>query len=79
MCTLTEEQIPAHTHSYGIIIPANGYALAQTGRHVCETGNAWPTSLTGNSQPHSHDFTGSASQGSILPMYYSLSYIMRTM
>ena len=75
--TLSVEEISSHKHVY--------YQTLQTSDPQLPNGSQWgisatlarDTEYTGGSQSHTHDFTGSTAQGSTLPMYYTLSYIMR--
>ena len=36
------------------------------------------TLLAGGSQPHTHSLSGASGEASSLPLYYALSFIMRT-
>lgn len=75
--TLTVEQMPSHDHIWepGMTQQNIGGASAGgTGPKGPDTGKM---SLTGGSKSHSHGFTSSTSQNSLLPMYYSLAYIIR--
>ena len=55
-------------------VNTGGASAGGTGPKGPNTGRM---SFTGGSESHSHDFTGSTSQSSTLPLYYALSYIMR--
>lgn len=57
-----------------------GVLDGQTGEWILgdgTTGTANHITITGSSQSHTHDFIGSTAQGSALPLYYALTYIMR--
>ena len=73
--TLTEAQMPKHTHT-------TPHANASVGNGGYVGGGSaglinWPTGPTGSSQPHTHTLDGAFGETSSLPPYYTLAYIMR--
>ena len=73
-------QLAAHDHKIWYEAIGAGVPDGQTGEWILgdgTTGTISNITITGSSQSHTHDFTGSTAQGSTLPMYYTLSYIMR--
>ena len=73
--TLTEDQLTAHSHSYFMVHDNNGPIDTHGTGYVRDTGGV--TGITGGSQSHAHDFTGTTAASNNLPMYYALAYIMR--
>lgn len=79
--TLTEEQIPKHSHSVDggqfVVGGPNGTdaQIVSPGGHAYK--NYGYTSPIGNSQPHAHPLAGSVGNNSSLPPFYSLALIMR--
>ena len=69
--TLTEAQMPSHTHTFGI--GTYGSSAEAKGN----TSSKQRTDATGGSQAHTHDLTGASGEASSLPPYYVLSFIMR--
>ena len=69
--TLTEAQMPSHTHTFGI--GTYGSSAEAKGN----TSSKQTTDATGGSQPHSHTLSGASEEASSLPPYYTLAYIMR--
>lgn len=74
--TLTVEQIASHGHAVrtgsfggGAKITVNDTNERTTSGQVIEP--------TGGSQSHNHSLSGTSGSASNLPLYYSLSYIMR--
>lgn len=70
--TLTEAQMPSHSHRMGTNVGTAG-----TNAYAATSGNLASTQSTGGSQPHTHDLTGASEGASSLPPYYALSFIMR--
>lgn len=70
--TLTEAQMPSHSHRMGTNVGTAG-----TNAYAATSGNLASTQSTGGSQPHPHDLTGASEGASSLPPYYALSFIMR--
>ena len=71
--TLTEAQMPSHSHRMG-----SNVGTAGTNAYAATAGNITSTQSTGGSQPHTHALDGASGEESSLPPYYALSYIMRT-
>ena len=71
--TLTEAQMPSHSHRMGTYVGAAG-----TNAYAATAGNITSTQSTGGSQPHTHALDGASGEANGLPPYYALSYIMRT-
>lgn len=70
--TLTEAQMPSHSHRMGTNVGTAG-----TNAYAATFGNLASTQSTGGSQPHTHDLDGVSEGASSLPPYYVLSFIMR--
>lgn len=70
--TLTEAQMPSHSHRMGTNVGTAG-----TNAYAATSGNITSTQSTGGSQPHTHALTGASRKASSLPPYYTLAYIMR--
>lgn len=71
--TLTEAQMPSHSHRMG-----SNVGTAGTNAYAATAGNITSTQSTGGSQPHTHALDGASGEANGLPPYYALSYIMRT-
>ena len=71
--TLTEEQMPTHTHDF-TVVSDTGADIAH-GNSIDRHKRA--TSATGGSQSHAHDFTSSTDSANSLPPYYVLSLIVK--
>ena len=71
--TLTEAQMPRHSHRMG-----SNAGTAGSNAYVATAGSITSTQSTGGSQPHTHDLTGASGEADSLPPYYALAYIMRT-
>ena len=69
--TLTEAQMPSHTHTFGI--GTYGSSAEAKGN----TSSKQRTDATGGSQSHTHSLSGASGETSSLPPYYALSFIMR--
>ena len=69
--TLTEAQMPSHSHRMGTNVGTAG-----TNAYAATSGNLASTQSAGGSQPHPHDLTGASEGASSLPPYYALSFIM---
>ena len=78
--TLTEAQLARHQHTYGTTPVSNGYSIdpISLNNFAVNEGKGWGTSSVGNSKSHNHSFTGSSNNANNLPLYFALSYIMRT-
>lgn len=74
--TLTEAQIPKHTHTTPHANASTGSGGYVGGGNV--TLINWLTGPTGSSQPHTHTLDGASGEANGLPPYYALAYIMRT-
>ena len=76
--TRTESQMPYHCHSYPYYRfdggESNPAALANNATLIQQTN---PSTYAGGSQAHSHSLTVSSGEGSSLPPYYTLAYIMK--
>ena len=70
--TLTEAQMPSHTHTFGI--GTYGSSAEAKGN----TSSKQRTDATGGSQAHTHILEGASDEVSNIPPYYALSFIMRT-
>ena len=73
--TLTEATLASHKHD----IPTmwgGGSDMSVAGSENTG-GRTRNTYYTGGSESHNHNLIGSTSQSSSLPLYYTLSYIMR--
>ena len=70
--TLTETQMPSHSHRMGTNVGTAG-----TNAYAATSGNLASTQSTGGSQPHTHNWAGASRDASSLPPYYALSFIMR--
>lgn len=70
--TLTEAQMPSHTHTFGI--GTYGSSAEAKGN----TSSKQRTDATGGSQAHTHTLEGASDEVSNIPPYYALSFIMRT-
>ena len=70
--TLTEAQMPSHTHTFGI--GTYGSSAEAKGN----TSSKQRTDATGGSQAHTHALEGASDEVSNIPPYYALSFIMRT-
>ena len=70
--TLTEAQMPSHTHTFGIGI--YGSSAEAKGN----TSSKQRTDATGGSQAHTHTLEGASDEVPNIPPYYALSFIMRT-
>ena len=70
--TLTEAQMPSHTHTFGI--GTYGSSAEAKGN----TSSKQRTDATGGSQAHTHTLGGASDEVSNIPPYYALSFIMRT-
>ena len=76
--TLNVARMPAHTHPVHAPQHTSGYGGGGAGQ-----GNSWSMDTTGNtdttggSQSHNHSLSGASGSASNLPLYYSLSYVMR--
>ena len=70
--TLTEAQMPSHTHTFGI--GTYGSSAEAKGN----TSSKQRTDATGGSQAHTHALEGASDEVSYIPPYYALSFIMRT-
>lgn len=73
--TLTEAQMPKHTHTTPHANASTGSGGYVGGGNVTQIN--WPTGPTGSSQPHTHTLDGASGEASSLPPYYALSFIMR--
>lgn len=73
--TLTVEQLAGHEHS--ISSAPYGYFGAGTRQALRDGAGTTTTSTAGGSQPHTHALAGASGEGSSLPPYYALAYIMR--
>lgn len=77
--TLTEAQMPSHTHPAKTCAPQNaingGFLTDGPGNYLAERGAV--TLPTGSSQPHTHALDGTSGDASSLPPYYALALIMR--
>lgn len=77
--TLTEAQMPSHTHPAKTCVPQNaingGFLTDGPGNYLAERGAV--TLPTGSSQPHTHALDGTSGDASSLPPYYALALIMR--
>lgn len=77
--TLTEAQMPSHTHPAKTCVPQNaingGFLTDGPGNYLAERGAA--TLTTGSSQAHAHELDGTSGDAPSLPPYYALAYIMR--
>ena len=69
--------MPNHDHVWEPGMTDQNIGGASAGGTGPKGPNTGMMSFTGGSESHSHDFTGSTSQSSTLPLYYALSYIMR--
>ena len=69
--TLTEAQMPSHTHTFGI--GTYGSSAEAKGN----TSSKQRTDATGGSQAHTHSLSGASEEASGLPPYYVLAFIMR--
>ena len=70
--TLTEAQMPSHSHRMGTYVGAAG-----TNAYAATSGNLASTQSTGGSQPHTHALTGASGDASSLPPYYAGHYVIR--
>lgn len=70
--TLTEAQMPSHTHTFGI--GTYGSSAEAKGN----TSSKQRTDATGGSQAHTHTLEGASDEVPNIPPYYALSFIMRT-
>lgn len=70
--TLTEAQMPSHTHTFGI--GTYGSSAEAKGN----TSSKQRTDATGGSQAHTHTLEGTSDEVANIPPYYALSFIMRT-
>ncbi|WP_304044299.1 hypothetical protein [Desulfovibrio piger] len=73
--TLTEAQMPKHTHTTPHANTSVGDGGYVGGGSAGLTN--WPTGPTGSSQPHTHTLDGASGETPSLPPYYTLAYIMR--
>ena len=70
--TLTEAQMPSHSHTFGI--GTYGSSAEAKGN----TSSKQRTDATGGSQAHTHTLEGASDEVANIPPYYALSFIMRT-
>ena len=80
--TLTVSQLAAHYHYIHNEMVGMGVPDGMSGECILGAGTSRTAGYienAGSSQYHTHGFSGSTSQGSCLPMYYSMSYIIRIM
>ena len=70
--TLTEAQMPSHSHRMGTYVGAAG-----TNAYAATSGSLASTQSTGGSQPHTHALTGASGDASSLPPYYAGHYVIR--
>ena len=70
--TLTEAQMPSHSHRMGTYVGAAG-----TNAYAATSGSLASTQSTGGSQPHTHALTGASGDASSLPPYYAGQYVIR--
>lgn len=70
--TLTEAQMPRHSHRMG-----SNAGTAGSNAYVATAGSITSTQSTGGNQPHTHSLSGASEEASSLPPYYTLAYIMR--
>ena len=70
--TLTEAQMPSHSHRMGTYVGAAG-----TNAYAATYGSLASTQSTGGSQPHTHALTGASGDASSLPPYYAGHYVIR--
>ena len=70
--TLTEAQMPSHSHRIGTYVGAAG-----TNAYAATSGSLASTQSTGGSQPHTHALTGASGDASSLPPYYAGHYVIR--
>ena len=73
--TLTVSTLPAHQHAYGI--NSKTYGHVREAGHIALEGNDMNTTLTGESMSHNHSILITSNDASTIPMYYSMSFIMR--
>ena len=78
--TLTEEQMPRHVHAIGVT-SSFYYASYNVDRFTTSNSRSTDTTpstdYTGGSLSHDHSFSASTNNANILPLFYSLSYIIR--
>ena len=76
--TLSNEQMPAHGHSYTFRASSRDCGYAGGDPMFWQwTAEAW-TGSSGGSWSHSHTLDGASGEADSLPPYYALAYIMRT-
>lgn len=73
--TLTEAEMPAHTHSYTTVNWADTSNTQQ--QPGLSAGAGLATSSTGGDTAHDHNLSGSVTTTTTLPPYYALAYIMK--
>lgn len=75
--TLTVRQLARHEHTTTVASNISGSYHVQPGGGAYYNTGAFPSTNTGDSQPHTHNLTGASEGASSLPPYYVLSFIMR--
>ena len=75
--TLTVRQLARHEHTTTVTSNISGSYHVQPGGGAYYNTGAFPSTNTGDSQPHTHNLTGASEGASSLPPYYVLSFIMR--
>lgn len=76
--TLSNEQMPAHGHSYTFRASSRDCGYASGSPMFWQNTATADTGNSGGSWSHSHTLDGASGEADSLPPYYALSYIMRT-
>lgn len=76
--TLTIQSMPSHPHNYRMIDynAANGYYQSDPQSANKIGYSSQNTAAAGGSQPHTHALSGTTAQGSNLPPFYSLAFVV---
>ena len=76
--TLTIQSMPSHPHNYRMIDynVANGYYQGDPQSANKIGYSSQNTAAAGGSQPHTHALSGTTAQGSNLPPFYSLAFVV---
>ena len=76
--TLSNEQMPAHGHSYTFRASSRDCGYASGSPMFWQNTATADTGNSGGSWSHSHTLDGASGEADSLPPYYALAYIMRT-
>ena len=73
--TLTVAQLARHEHEYEKM--TTGRDASGTSNYIGRYYETTLTTVTGDSQPHTHSLSGTSGDADSLPPYYALALIMR--